>query len=96
MLVKETISFQRGLDPKKVLGIGEHNLSFDKWKDLVFNALNKYFDEFDFVEAIMDYAKYNNIDKEIYNKNYSIAKSAQEILYYYEECGRKRSIKCFK
>jgi hypothetical protein len=41
MLVRESISFERGSDPKKTLGIGEENLPFDIWKKLLMEELIK-------------------------------------------------------
>ena len=41
MLVRESISFQRGQDPKKTLGIGEEHLPYKIWKELFYEALTK-------------------------------------------------------
>jgi hypothetical protein len=93
--IKESISFERGLNPKKALGIGKQHIPFDTWRKLVSEALLKHVDDEDYVEAIMDFAEYWGEDKIIYKRNYSsIARYAQEIMFAYSN--QKIPLKHFK
>jgi hypothetical protein len=79
MLVRESISFERGVDPKVSLGIGEYNFSYEQWEYYVKKVLLRYIVSSSWLDAMWKWVIRNKTNIMVYNKHLGIAESAKEL-----------------